>query len=146
MKQLRKYTGIALLASAACLLTTACSEKDETFTTFPAPTWSVNPAEYSVNMTAVVQLPSFLIQHAHPEDQLAAFTGETCLGKGEAISEGLFFVTIHGTADAEPPVHFKYYSAKTRYLYATGELFAFEADRVFGVVDDPETLTLTSVK
>jgi hypothetical protein len=146
MKQISKYTGLILLISFICLLTNACKEEEETFPTFSAPTtWNVNLAEYSVSMTAVVKLPDNLIQYAQPEDQLAAFAGEKCLGKGE-ISEGLYFVTIHGTTDSEPSIHFQYYSARNKYLYTTDELFTFETDKVFGVVDEPEILPFTIVK
>jgi hypothetical protein len=146
MKQLSNYTRIILLTSFICLLTNACKEEEETFSTFPVPTWNVNPAEYSVSMTAVVKLPDNLIQYAQPaEDQLAAFAGEKCLGKGE-IREGLYFVTIHGTTDSEPSIHFQYYSARNKYLYTTDELFIFETDKVFGVVDEPEILPFTIVK
>jgi hypothetical protein len=145
MKQFSKYTGIILLTSFICLFTSACKEEEETFTTFPAPSWSVNPAEYSVTMTAVVKLPSNLLEYAQPEDQLAAFAGETCVGKGE-LREGVYFVTIHGTADKEPQIHFQYYSARNSYLYDSGQLFTFETDKVFGVVDEPEILPFTIVK
>ncbi|MDR1342523.1 MAG: hypothetical protein LBK18_04600 [Prevotellaceae bacterium] len=146
MKQLRKYTVPLLLLFFICLPTSACKEEEETFTTFPAPVWDVNQAEYAVNMTAVVQLPSNLIQYALEEDQLAAFAGEKCVGKGELISNGLYFVTIHGATDQEPQIRFQYYSARNKYLYASGELFAFEADKVFGVIDEPEILPFTVTK
>jgi hypothetical protein len=146
MKQLRKYTVPTLLLFFVCLLTNACKEEEETFRTFPAPVWEVDPAEYAVNMTAVVQLPSNLIQYAQEDDQLAAFDGEKCVGKGELINEGLYFVTIHGTAGEEPPIHFQYYSARNRYLYTSDELFAFEADKIIGEYDAPEILPFTIVK
>jgi hypothetical protein len=144
MKQLKKYTVPLLLLFSVCLLTNACKEEEETFHTFPAPAWEVDPAGYAVNMTAVVQLPSNLIQYAREEDQLAAFVDEEkCVGKGELIGEGLYFVTIHGTAGEEPPIHFQYYSARNRYLYISDELFTFEADKIIGEYDAPEILPFT---
>jgi hypothetical protein len=146
MKQLRKYTGQLLLLLFICLFTNACEDEEETFRTFPTPDWSVNPTEYAVNMTAVVQLPSNLIPYAREEDQLAAFAGEKCVGKGELISNGLYFVTIHGPTDEEPQILFQYYSVRNKYLYTSGELFAFETDKIFGVIDEPEILPLTIVQ
>jgi hypothetical protein len=96
-------------------------------------------------MTAVVELPANLIGYAQAEDELAAFAGEKCIGKGE-LNDGLYFVTIHGATDAEPAIHFQYYSARNKYLYKTEELFSFEANKVFGVADEPETLTFNMVR
>jgi hypothetical protein len=149
MKQFSKYTGMILLVSCICLLAGACKEEEETFPTFPAPVWDVNPAMYSVNMTAVVKLPSNLEEYAQADDRLAAFVGGECRGVGEVVETSgrkLYFVTIHGTADDESTVSFQYYSARNRYLYRTDELFAYEADKMFGTVDEPEILTFSIVK
>jgi hypothetical protein len=146
MKQFKKYTVPVLLLFFLCLLTSACKEEEETFRTFPVPVWNVDPSGYAANMTAVVQLPSNLIQYAQEDDQLAAFAGEKCVGKGELISEGLYFVTIHGTTGEEPQIHFQYYSARNSYLYTSGEVFAFEANKIIGEIDKPEILPFTIVK
>jgi hypothetical protein len=135
-----------LLVSFLCLSVSSCKEEEETFRTFPVPEWNVRTADYAVNMTAVVQLPPNLIQYAQRDDLLAAFAGETCVGKGELQGEGLYFVTIHGTTDAEPLIHFQYYSARNKYLYDSGELFRFETDKVIGVYDYPEILPFVIVK
>jgi hypothetical protein len=146
MKQLRKYSIMILWVSFICLLTNACKEEEETFPTFPAPAWSANPGEYQVNMTAVVKLPSNLIQYAQEDDQLAAFAGEKCVGTGKQTAEGVYYVTIFGTSETEPQISFQYYSAQNRYLYNSGALFAFETNKVFGVADAPEEIPFSIVK
>jgi hypothetical protein len=136
-----------LWVSLIIFMTNACKEEEETFPTFPAPNWSFNPGEYPVNMTAVVKLPANLIQYAQEDDQLAAFAGEKCLGTGEQqASKGLYYVTIHGTTGDAPLISFQYYSARNKYLYNTGDLFAFETDKVFGIEDEPEELPFSIVK
>jgi hypothetical protein len=97
---------------------------------------------FAASMSAVVQLPSNLMPYAQEADQLAAFAGKKCVGKGEKV-EGLYYVTIYGTTSEAPPIHFQYYSARNKYMYTSGELFAFEVNKVFGVRDTPEILPLT---
>jgi hypothetical protein len=126
-------------------MATACKEEEETFTQFPAPIWSVNSAEYQVNMTAIVALPSALQPYAWEDDQLAAFAGEVCRGTGVLV-DGLYYVTILGAPDDQSNIRFRYYSARNKYLYQSAELFAFEVDKVFGTADKAEVLQLSIVK
>lgn len=144
MKKIKYYTKAVLLSLFALICLTGC-EEDESFPTFPAPTWKANSSLYSTTMTAVVQLPPELIQYYTELDQLAVFAGEVCRGTAVAI-DGLFFVTIYGTPDDHSKLYFQYYNARNKYLYETKELFSFESDMIYGVMDEPEVLSLTIKK
>ena len=145
MKILKHCTQIIFVCLFASILFVSCKEDDEKFPTFPTPVWNVNSAEYSVNMTAVVTLPQALIQYAEEGDQLAAFSGDVCRGVGEII-DGLYYVAILGMPEDQSNIHFRYYSIRNEYLYQTADLFAFDADEIFGTTDEPETIELSIVK
>jgi hypothetical protein len=145
MKRLKQHSRTVLFCLYVLAAATACKEEEEVFTQFPAPIWSVNSAEYQVNMTAVVRIPDELLSYVQEDDQLAAFAGEVCRGTG-ALIDGLYYVTILGMPDDQSNIRFSYYSARNKYMYQTGELFAFETDKVFGTVDSAEVLQLSIVK
>ena len=126
------------------LLITACNESK--YSIFGTPVWQVdNNAGYYENMTAVVKIPDNLAKSANENDQLAAFSEDgQCRGVGVFIN-GLYFVSIKGAPEERSAICFKYYSAKKSYLYQTEFLFTFDADQIFGTVDEPQILLLTIV-
>jgi hypothetical protein len=122
------------------VVTTDIEEKEDVFPTFDAPVWNVHSSQYSVNMTAILKLHPSLSEYAQAGDQLAAFAGEgenDCRGVG-ILTDGLFYITIHGTPDEAPNIHFRYYGAQYRYKYLTASLFPFETNRTYGTSDEPE--------
>jgi hypothetical protein len=130
----------------AALLLTACKDKEEVFPTHEPPVWNVNhSAGYYENMTAVVKLPDNLAPYASNDDHLAAFAGNECRGVGVLIN-GSYFVSVKGTPEDQSNIRFMYYSAKNRYLYQTDELLSFDADVMFGTVDEPKVLMLKVIK
>jgi hypothetical protein len=130
-------------------IATTDPDEEEIFTEFSFPNWSVNPALYPVNMTAVLRLHPTLSPYAQAGDQVAAFAGEgenDCRGVGVPVGNGLYYITIHGTSDEDPNIHFRYYGAQYRYKYRTENLFVFETDKMFGVSDEPEIPLFSIVK
>lgn len=144
MKNTRYFT-MFLFAVLLSISTVGCKKKKEVFTTFPEPKWEVMHEDYSMTMTAVVELPAHLQPYTSEGDYLAAFAGETCRGVGEVV-DGLYYVTIKGTSDDDTGVYFQYYNGRNKYMYKSSNLFAFESDGVFGTVDEPEVLPLSIVE
>ena len=106
------------------------------------PTWT-NPTQYdySSSMTAVVKVDlkaqypdvaaDFVLQS---EDLLAAFSGETCVGVGSQLENGLFNLMI---VDAEGAITLRYYSAFYKNLFEAKDAFAFKNDGRVGSIDSP---------
>jgi hypothetical protein len=140
---MKHYTKIALFCLV--IIVAAGCKKEEVFTKFPAPTWTVDNSTYSVSMTAVVKLPTELEPFAQADDQLAAMAGDVCRGVGVKIN-GLWYVSIQGESDDDSNIRFSYYSARNQYLYNTDNLFTFEPDAIYGTVDNPKVLKLNVVK
>lgn len=141
MKRTKIY--IIVLLCAACTLL-SCQKDTETFTQYPAPSWTVETANYNGNMTAVVTIPDNLKHYIKPEDQLAAFVDDKCRGVGTLLN-GVFFVTIKGSASEQSLVTFRYYSSRNKYMYVTDAFLAFDIDAVLGSIDEPEVLSLRPV-
>jgi hypothetical protein len=148
MKQYRwKIANILLLWGGIFIGLNGCKEEEERFPQFETPAWSIDATQHSVNMTAVVQLPQQWAQYAQSGDRLAAFAGENCRGVGEVVGDNpaVYYVTIHGTSEEQVQIKFRYYNARTRYLFDSGELFPFEVDKVYGTSDAPEILSSLSI-
>lgn len=132
-----------MLLCAACTLA-SCRKDDEAFTQYPAPSWAIESKNYNGNMTAVVTIPENLKHYIQSYDQLAAFVGNECRGVGVFL-DGVFFVTIKGSASEQSMVTFRYYSSRNKYMYSTDAFLSFEIDAVFGSIDEPEVLSLEPV-
>jgi len=145
MKKINEYTKAFALCLLMVVSLVGCSEDDEKYPTFDPPIWQVNNIDYSVTMTAVIQLPNELIQYANDDDQIAAFGGDICRGVGEII-DGLWYVTIYGTPEDQTNIYFQYYGARNKYLYESPELFFFEEDETIGSADDPSIVPFSIVK
>ncbi len=120
-------------------------------TKFPPPTtWKADETgKYPASMTAVVTLPPNLYAGMDAGDQLAAFINNECRGDGIIVKVGssnLFFVLIRGLSDEQGKIKFKYYSAKTSFMYEAQPQLNFLVDDVFGNSQNPKVLELSPVK
>jgi hypothetical protein len=87
------------------------------------PDWSVNPADYewSMNITGQIQIDG--IFQEDPDDLLAAFIGETCVGVAspiyvESMNAYMLFADIYGNAtDNGELLTFKLWDASTGRVY-----------------------------
>lgn len=114
----------------------------------PSPDWKIAESpDYSVNMTAVVEVPAtqMLMTVTGDKDRLAAFVGDECRGVGTRVKGEVYFVLIRGKADESKNVKFKYYNADWQKMYETDSFLPFEPDVVFGTIDVPEILNLQKV-
>jgi hypothetical protein len=142
--KMNKIIKIRIYFLFSVLLIAACS-KEENFKTFDPPVWNIDEtAGYYENMTAVVKLQNNLIKNISVGDKLAAFAGDECRGIGVLV-DSLYFVSIKGTPDDKSNISFKYYCTKNKYLYQTGNLLTFDANVIFGTVDEPKILEMVQV-
>lgn len=137
--------------------TTACKKSEEVTgtnkeeqTKFPPPKWKADEGgKYPATMTAVVALPLTLQGNMTVDDELAAFINGECRGEGVVVKVGtvnLYFILIRGLAEEQKPVVFKYYNAKSSYLYQTEPVVNFLIDDVYGTAENPKLLALNPVK
>lgn len=128
-------------------LLTACSDEDHTQS---KPIWEVDTSiNYSATMTAIVILPTNLLEYAQDSDLLAVFVGEECRGKGELVKKGdtrYYYLTIKGFSEESGKVSFQYYNTSRSFLFSTGAVTNFEPNGVWGVIDNPKTLNLVLVE
>lgn len=134
-----------ILLCLTCITFCTCSDDDDP-KTYPAPGWTIkdNP-EYSVSMTAILQLPENLSVYADQGDELAAFIGDECRGVATHV-DNLYYLLIKGAAHEQSKVYFKYYSSKNKYLYKSTNSETFEIDKVYGTADDPKVLSLEIIE
>ncbi len=141
-----KYIQLIFLGLFFALIANSCKEEEDVYKTFPDPSWEVNDAIYSVNMTAVVKLPDYLVSYSQSDDKLAAFSDDdVCRGVGYIVDD-LYFLTIKGTPEEEVNIKIRYYNKRNQYMYITSDLFQFEQDFVYGTADEPMTLNFTVLK
>lgn len=125
---------LVLLPGIAC-------KKDKTPATFAAPDWVLVKKElHPYSMTAVVQIDEKISAAINANDQLGAFVGNECRGKGILVNNNgktVFYLQIHGSAAEQNPVYFQYYQAGTGYMYAAVQPITFVVDDNIGTVDNP---------
>ena len=157
-------TSLHLAACGLLLILSACKGGDDTTLTQPSeqetlvgskekPDWQ-NPAEQDMtaSMTALVRVNLSLSypkqmealgnvatngQIAGPDDMLAAFSGETCLGVATFV-DGLFFLYISKPPKGVPlTIELRYYSAKLKNIFVAKEACTFVADTCLGSASVP---------
>ena len=96
-------------------------------------------------MTCVMTLDRNIIGYVDSDDILAAFIGDECRGIAE-YTKDKFFLNIVGSPEESALITFKYYSAKTKYLYQEEGLHSFASNGVLGVSDEPYVLQLSLVQ
>lgn len=151
MKTIFSIAGLFLL-----MLSTSCKKEEtekkaeEQITKHSPPAWKVEaPGRFPATMIAVVALPADLQAAAANDDQLAAFINGECRGEGTAEKIGnhqVYFFLIRGLDSEQSKIVFKYYSAKTAYMYQTEPEVSFKIDDVYGTAENPKVLTLKLVK
>ncbi|HYW96067.1 MAG TPA: hypothetical protein VE870_10800 [Bacteroidales bacterium] len=139
MKYVKITTLIILLATFISGLSSC--RKDDEYKHYDVPEWNVALGNYQVNMTAVVELPSYIEPYMTDKDQMAAFVNDSCRGVADIVDRQ-FFMVIKGNPDEQSKVTFRYYNARNRYLYEAREYVGFETDLILGNTDNPEVLPL----
>ena len=154
-----------IYAIALCVLffaLTGCKKKDksqdpETFlSNIAQPTWTV-PAnyDYSSSLTAIIKV-DIASQYPDraagwrimPEDQLAAFVGEQCVGVAE-LHEDLFYLYItppNSENNDGDEITLRYYSAYCKNIFEAWSAFNFVNDDMLGTIIEPLKPVFTVAK
>ncbi len=106
--------------------------------------------KYPLTMPVVVRLPENLRIYRHENDKLAAFVGNECRGIGTPTSntkgETVYKMDVIGNADQTETVHFKYYNAKTSYMYEDRTDVIFDAKSHYGTEENAVVLNLKNIE
>lgn len=148
MKKMKKF--LLLTAMFWLIISLSNCKKDTATTKIPAPSWQISDvAKYPATMTAVVQLPDYLKNSLHSNDEMGVFINEECRGTGALIkldSTSAFFIMIHGTNSENGKILFKYYSFNKSAMYTSKDTLNFVVDENYGTVDNPKSLQLNVLK
>jgi len=136
---------IAFAFTLVILAVLAGCKPKEIATKYENPNWAVeDKPEYSVSMTATIQLPAGLNPFISESDQMVALVGDEVRGVAN-VADSLFFIQILGAETEMGDVKFMYWSAKSQYKYLSDETFPFVQDQIIGTPDDPMVLTFKVV-
>lgn len=134
MKKIAFAFALVMLAALS-----GCKPK-EIAPTFENPNWTLlDKADYSVSMTATIQLPAGLNPFFSESDQMVALVGDEVRGVAN-VADSLFFIQILGSETEVAEVRFQYWSAKSKYKYTSEKTFPFVQDQIIGTPDEPEVL------
>lgn len=141
---------IILSLSIIVLLPWLACKKDKEATRFSAPDWVLVKKElHPYSMTAVIKIDEKITQELNDTDQLGAFVGRECRGKGVQVNsngKNIFYLQIHGSASEQSSIVFQYYNAKSGHMYTSAQPITFVVDENLGTVDNPLTPELNLVK
>ena len=131
---------IYILLLLVVVLVCGC-ESHEVATKYDRPDWTVTAnSDYSVSMTAAVQLPEALNPYLTEDDMMAALVGDEVRAIAR-LYEGIFYLQIPGMEDEQVQVSIQYWNAKTHYKYRSEEPLQFEENAICGTPDEPLILT-----
>ena len=144
MKQLKIIVALALL------IVGGCSKDEETFTTYPAPDWSIlAPEQLPHSFTAIVAVPENINIYATDGDKVAAFINDECRGVGTLVksenSGNVYYVTVRASDTENGLIVFRYYNARLSYLYQATQRIPFEIDGTYGTYDSPVIMELENL-
>lgn len=118
-----------------------------------APDWSVDGNEYELNMNVIARLKVDGNYSEDPEDIVAAFNGERCVGVAkptyvERFDSYYLMLTIYGdAADTNAPLQFKVFDASTGIIYPSSRLstpISFVSDAFHGSLAAPVVVETTN--
>ena len=135
---MKKSIYIIVLIIAATMM--SC-KKNEAVTQYDNPHWTLTDKdEYSVSMTAAIQLPENLNPTLTEDDQMIALIGGEIRGVAN-LYEGIFYFQILASENETGKIVFRYWSGRTQYKYESEESFPFQQDTQLGTPDEPKVLT-----
>lgn len=142
---------VALMAISLSLLT-GCKGKNDPQSIIsdqPTPSWTVSAGhDMTSSMSSIINVDLTLtypkqikdqVSALSPDDLLAAFAGDQCLGV-TSLNNGLFFLFIIGpNADKGTEVTLRYYSAILKNTFIAKDPIIFSNDAQLGTVSAPYT-------
>ena len=135
---------IYIIVLIISVLMLSCNNGDDV-NKYANPNWTfTDKAEYSVSMTAAVQLPENLNPFLTKDDQMVALVGEEIRGVAN-LYDGIFYIQILAAEDEVVNITFQYWSAKTQYKYLGTEVFPFKQDTQLGTPDNPLVINFIAI-
>ncbi len=106
-----------------------------------APTWSVNPSNYTYNMTITGVMYINSSESNDANDMIAAFNGNNCIGVANSVYNAdfdryFYYLMIYSNT-ASQTVTFKIYDASADMIINVEESLQFVIDGIIGQIDEP---------
>ena len=112
---------------------------------YDKPNWTFTAKpEFSVSMTAAVMLPDNLNPYRTDSDMMVALVGDEVRAVGN-LYEGIFYLHIQGSDSEVSDITFRYWNARTLYMYQAEEVVPFRENDILGTPDDPLILTFKAL-
>lgn len=115
------------------------------------PIWEVNPSAFTSSMNVIGQIKIQEEYQRDPEDIVAAFYGQLCLGVAQPqymMGQYYVFMDIYGDSTVNlKRLTFKYWDASTGTVYARINVtptINYQADAVYGTVAEPVVFRVTA--
>ena len=139
--QIRKNILLLFILPALLL---ACEPQDVA-NKYDKPEWTfTSKPEYSVSMTAAVMLPTNLNPFLTENDMMVALVGDEVRAVGN-LYEGIFYLHIQGSDSEVSEVTFRYWNARTLYMYQAEEVVPFRENDILGTPDKPLVLKFKAI-
>ena len=109
-----------------------------------APSWSVDPNNFTNSMTLVAVVEIDDVELSNTSDQLGAFVGMEVRGVANSIllsGRYYFFVTIYSDEVSDESISFKVYDASNDVTVDLANTIEFTLDLVSGAIGNPVLLT-----
>lgn len=140
--------------SIVVVLFSACRHTNDPEWQHDRPLWTVaDTTDLESTMTVTGMLPASLAAQADTSDLVAAFYGDACWGVTRiqtVDSQPCFFLFVNRphSVNSEQPVSLalRYYSTRTRYIYAAPSAFVFSVDAHLGTIASPVVPAFTMEK
>ena len=95
------------------------------------------------SMTAYVALGAPITSWAdNATDEVAAFAGSQCLGRGQLITGNTYKLVMNGTVSDGTDIDVKYYSSRLGYVFTAASLVKFANGTTAGSAAEPKKITL----
>ncbi len=114
----------------------------EPIITDPEPSWTVNPADYGLDMTLTARVISRGLPAGNADFILAAFSGESCRGVANPVMFGddwVFFLSLFANENGEE-LSFRLYDGNRRVDLPVMEHLSFQASSSLGTPASPNMM------
>jgi hypothetical protein len=139
-----RIANVQVMVNGVVVQTIIVTQKAKQPTTNPKPNWTAITTEFQYTMTFVAKVS---LQNAvlpvEDGDELAAFVGTECRGKGVIVTNNgtpattkSFYLMVKGNPGSDI-VTFKYYQSSTSHIYDLSLIKNFVANFTVGSPDEP---------
>jgi len=141
-----RSVNVQVLVNGVVLQTIIVTQKAKQPTTNTKPNWTAVTTEFQYTMTFVANVSlQNVVQPVEDGDELAAFVGSECRGKGviitntgATVTSKSFYLMVKGNPGTDK-VTFKYFQNSTSHIYDLSLSIDFVANQSLGSPDQPYT-------